>query len=441
MAWTRITHAHVRQYFARQRATDRLGITIHLGFAAAYLFLAGWPTTWVAWSALPLLICLLVRMTGHLYILEALCWDHVTRLSVALAAWIGLSSLWSSGGNKDMVSDATGMLFALAIPILFPVLDQRRLLLRVLVLGIACGQLSQLVHLAGIKFNIQQLQWHRFSDRVSGWWDPVVGGSVLCAALGVWCGGLLGAIRDPGRAWARRAVCSTGIVVTLGCILLTGTRGAWIAAGLTLAASAVLLVIRTGRIAMWKVAALLLVMGAVAVASVWFTPALRGRAEKGLNEVQAAVQGRQFSSDTGARLAMWIWAGKAAAHSPVWGVGAGGYQPWCLKQIEHAKAMGEKALPAPHRHAHSWPLHTLATLGLVGLGVMGAIVVIVIRGGLRAGDPISLSVALGVLALVFAGLFDTVYVNQQTGNVLWILVALGLPMRPPLAGIPEAEAP
>ena len=206
MAWIRITHAHVRQYFARQRATDRLGLGIHLGFAAAYVLLAGWPTTWVTWSALPLLVCLLIRITGHLYILEALCWDHVTRLTVALAAWIGLSALWSSGGPKDLLGDATGMLFALAIPILYPVLDRRRLLLIALVAGIACGQLSQVVHLAGIKFNIQQLQWHRFSDRVSGWWDPVVGGSVLCAGLGVWCGGLLGAIRNPEGAWARRAV-------------------------------------------------------------------------------------------------------------------------------------------------------------------------------------------------------------------------------------------
>jgi hypothetical protein len=41
-----------------------------------------------------------------------------------------------------------------------------------------------------------------------------------------------------------------------------------------------------------------------------------------------------------------------------------------------------------------------------------------------AGPPLAL------VGLAAAGLFDTIHVNQQTANLLFILLALCVPMRP-----------
>lgn len=429
MAWTRQTPEEVEGLFAAQRAADPFGVRLHLLFGCAYVFLAAWPTTWVDWAGLCLLVCFAVRMLTHHRILGPLWWDPAARLTAALVAWVALSVLWSKGDRPDWAADAGSMRYAAAIALLYPVMDRRGVLLACLLAGFACGELSQAAHALSVWSGRPLMLFNRDPARLSGWWDPVVGGSLLCGALGVSLGLAL-AGESPGgvgeRGWGRLRVGARVMsVTTVVAIAATGTRGAWIgAAGLLVVGACVVgwrWRARLGDGAGARLVVAGLGAAALAAAGVALSPGLRARAEAGYREVAGALEQRDYGTDTGMRLAMWGWAGRAIAESPIVGVGAGGYRPFAEGYA--ARKPDAAALPKPHAHAHSWYLHALATLGVVGAGLMGAMVVAGVGHAHRA-------VWLGAAGLALAGVFDTIHVNQQTANLLFILLALGARMGP-----------
>ncbi|MFN7021071.1 MAG: O-antigen ligase family protein [Phycisphaerales bacterium] len=429
MAWTRQTPGEIERLFSAQRAADPFGVRLHLFFGCAYVFLAAWPTTWVDWAGLCLLVCFAVRMLTHHRILGPLWWDPVARLTMALVVWATLSGLWSKGNWQGWAADAGSMRYAAAIALLFPVMDRRGVLLACLLAGFACGELSQLAHALSVWSGRPLMLFNRDPARLSGWWDPVVGGSRLCGALGVSLGLAL-ARESPGgigeRGWGRlRVAARVMVVTTAAAIVATGTRGAWIgAAGLLVVAACAAgwrWRARLGEGAGARLVVAGLAAVALAAAAVALSPGLRARVEAGHREVAGVLEKREYRTDTGMRLAMWGWAGRAVAESPIVGVGAGGYRPFAEGYA--ARKPDAAALPMPHAHAHSWYLHTLATLGVVGAGLMLAMVV---TGVVRAHP----AVWLGVAGLALAGLFDTMHVNQQTANLLFILLAMGARMGP-----------
>jgi hypothetical protein len=54
----------------------------------------------------------------------------------------------------------------------------------------------------------------------------------------------------------------------------------------------------------------------------------------------------------------------------------------------------------------------------------GAVVMAVRNAGVLS------PVGLGLIGLVLAGVFDTIHVNQQTANLLFILLGVSVKMRP-----------
>ena len=139
------------------------------------------------------------------------------------------------------------------------------------------------------------------------------------------------------------------------------------------------------------------------------------------------MQDGEFHSDTGARVYMNARAFDALARHPVRGVGAGGYRSW-------VNAHDPQNRDLAHDHAHSAPLHAGATLGLVGLALMGLILACVVRAGLGAcrGNLGSYAAgpAFAMVGLALAGLFDTVQLNAQTAAQFGVLIALCPPVLP-----------
>ena len=303
---------------------------------------------------------------------------------------------------------------------------------------------------------IDWLTWSRFEDRNSGWWDPVVGGSVLCGALGLHLGGLV-----LGRSARQRVVGGALAVVTLAAIAATGTRGAWIGAA-GLAGFAVLLAVwravlgRRERTDL-KVSGTRVVIGAVVAlacaGAVWFAagPTIVSRARETRAEMDRAMKG-DLSTFTGQRLAMWGWSWRAVQEHPLRGVGAGGFRAWA-DQCKAADAR-ERNEPAPkpmlHAHAHSWFIHAAAATGVIGLGLMLALAATCAWNGLREAGPAGgratwsagydAGPAFALVGLAAAGLFDTIHVNQQTSFWLWLLVALCMKRRPAMRDIPGAPS-
>jgi O-antigen ligase len=335
-----------------------------------------------------------------------------------------------------------------AIVLLWPVMMHRTLLIAALAAGFLCGNMSQLLHAVGQAWSIEWLVWPRLEDRNSGWWDPVVGGTLLVGALG---------LHLPAAAMGRglaRALGLAGTVVTLLAIVATGTRGAWIAAAglvvivagvavaMRLRASSRLSIERSGRsertegvtrgssVAKIGTAALVIliagVVGWVAVGD----SALRRIAEA-RQEVSRAQEG-DYETYTGARLLMAQWAARAVREQPM-GVGAGGYRAWVHERMRERGA--EQLVPYVHGHAHNALLHIGATVGVVGLVLAGMVMLAGLWGGFSHLGPgglgsYSAGPGFALVGLVLVSMFDVVHLNAQTGALLAGLLGLCLVSRP-----------
>ncbi|MBC7834326.1 MAG: O-antigen ligase family protein [Phycisphaerales bacterium] len=428
----------VEEIFLHQRTHDRLGYRIHVAAAALFLFLLPFPTSISEFAVAPLLITVLIRLPGIYKLIAPIGGFAVARLAVAWGAWVGLSWFWmiDAEGWKD---EASYLRWALLVPLLWPVLDRRQLLLLALLAGCVFGNASQLAQVIEGCIGADWLPWNRMPGRTSGWWDPVVGGSLLCAALGAHLGL---ALLARGR-W--RVVGASGALLSAAAIIATGTRGAWIAAAILIPAAMLVAIARAlpsrkfaGQLPLFVAAAALLTI------SLWpvVAPVVRPRAKAGIDEVRAAIKSGDFTTDTGARVQMWVLAGEAMKEHPARGVGAGSYRRWVQGYLRQSGV--DAATRSVHAHAHGIVPHIGSTLGAVGLLIMGAMCAWAMWSTLSAplgGDRTLPAQALGVDAacglalagLLLAGLFDTVHVNSQTAAMLWALVALCQTRRPAIA--------
>lgn len=442
MAWTRFTPGEVDDLFAGLRARDPLGHGVHTVFACAACFFAGWPTTWLEVGWVGALACCLVRMLSHHRILGPLVWEWPLRWMLVWLAWSGMSLMWTAGTRQEWLEEWGVIRYALLIPALWPVMNERRWLIAALAAGVLCGNLSQVAHAVGRMAEIDWLTWSRFADRNSGWWDPVVGGSVLCGALGLHLAALF-----LGRGVRERTFGGVLTGATIVAIAATGTRGAWIGAAGLMAFALLLGVGRALRAPErskdLKFNGARLAIGVVAAVAfagaAWFVagPTIASRVQETRAEMDRAMQG-DLSTFTGQRLAMWGWSWRAVREHPLQGVGAGGFRAWAdACKAADARRRDESARkPMLHSHAHSWFIHAAAVTGTVGLGLMLALLLVCVRNGLSMGPARGRAVgydagpALALFGLAAAGLFDTIHVNQQTSYWLWLLVALCMRIRP-----------
>lgn len=428
--------------FDRQQQADAVGDRVMLWFAMLMGVLLAGPTLAAEIAAAPLLVFFFVRIRNTLG-----TWVHwfgqpMFLLVLMFAGWQALSLTWS--GDLVQGLDELGRTrWALIGGLVWPILHQRRAILASLAVGFALGHLSQLLQLAELRLGVDTPTFTRDPRRLSGWWDPVVGGSLLTAAVGLH---LPSALFGAGRTkWlARLGV----LAATLG-VLATGTRGAWLATAALLGFGLVVALVRRGRtkpelpevpqhttgpnaarglkLAGWSVLTLA-VLGFVA----WFGfgSAIGSRVDQARSELVAALEG-DTDSDIGRRLDMAEWAGRALLTNPIQGVGAGGYREWVASQDG----------PPVFDHAHNSALHIAATTGLVGLALWGMILLVLWRNAMRdprkLGDPAAPPL-FALLGLVLVSAFDPVHLNGQTAAVFWLLAGMTVTWQPTLPASRDA---
>jgi O-antigen ligase len=419
--------------FDHQRRIDPFGHRVHAWLGALACACVAGPTTAVELGALPVVAAFLIRFHRHwrtlpLYFLQPL-------MLVALA-WIALSiasRLWTMGPHNAWLDQFGTARFLILAAALWPVADRRTLLLAGLALGFALGQASQACHALGLWTGTDWLTWNRLPGRNSGWWDPVVGGTVLTAALG---------IHLPAALWGRgrwRALGAAGTILTLAGVLATGTRGAWLACAALVGLGLLAAIVRVRPLK--KLAQRLAILALLATligAALWATlgDQLRARYDAGHAEVTAALQEQNFDTDTGARLLMAWWALEALADRPLTGAGVGGYEQWTRR---HTAAQGiEPTARRHHAHAHNALLHAGATLGVPGLALALAFVALALHGALSRnpgdGPPgYADAPAFALAGLVLVSPFDAVHINSQTAALLCLLTVFAVRRRPPPA--------
>lgn len=156
--------------------------------------------------------------------------------------------------------------------------------------------------------------------------------------------------------------------LTFGGILVSGSRGVWIA----LAVSCfVTLFIYDHR----KAIIFLFSASAVCVLVVMFSSALRDRA----TSIVTSFYTEDEKGSTGTRIELWKGSLLIFKQHPLLGVGTGNYQ-FSIEELVREKKMKE---PLVEMHAHNIFFQALATRGLIGLAVTVGFIVALMKWGTK----------------------------------------------------------
>ncbi|MEM9373422.1 MAG: hypothetical protein AAGA55_07245, partial [Planctomycetota bacterium] len=167
--------------FARMHARDAIGDRIHCWLACLALFLLPGPATVTEIAVIPLAVFFLAR-TVNVFPL----WLHGFGQPAMLAAlaffgWLAITLLWSPDPGQG-IAELNRMRWFLLIGLLYPVIGHRRRLVFVLGAGL---MLASVVQLASALPGVREMFPFRHPGRVTGWWSPVVGGTIQAGAVGL----------------------------------------------------------------------------------------------------------------------------------------------------------------------------------------------------------------------------------------------------------------
>ncbi|MEO0512943.1 MAG: O-antigen ligase family protein [Planctomycetota bacterium] len=360
---------------------------------------------------------------------------------LAFIAWSGAALAWSEDRSLGFEEFGAARFWLLGLTLL-ALSDRRGLLIGGLIAGFAVGHVAQALNLWSLHGGGPEVfLFGRRPDRVSGWWDPAVAGTLLTIAA---CLHLPAAIAGRGLVLVAGL---GGLLVSTAGLALSGSRGGWLAtAAVVLLASAVstlmslpdLVAGRFGRVR-WGGVGLIVGAASLLTVATFVRPAgLVGR----FGALQETVEDLRdgdigFDSDDGARLAMKLWAVDAFAAEPIVGVGTGGYSAWVRSHADahpspdplYAQSLLDRRL---HDHAHDTLLHIAASQGaigaLLGLGVALGVGIEVWKHLARAeGFAIyRAGPSVAALGLVAVSVFDTLHVSQSSTAVSCVVVALVL---------------
>jgi len=417
----RLSRAAIRQLDVparRERRLDeashriRFGHWMHVGAGMFYVGSLGFSSYASVWGFLVLAVVALARapvtIRTYWYLLD----DWVGWLIILWAAVTGLSILWSPDQAQGVVEWRAFRVMFTAM-MLWPVVRSAPLFIASFLVGVLGQNLAQLGQGIGlIEIPLGD------GPRLRGLTHPVLT-ATLCAMAMCWH---LSAILI-ARGWWRWLSVIGFIAAGVG-MIVTGSRGPWLAAAVTIPACVIGIAWR------WPAARRIAVIAAIAVvvlaAGSW--PFVRGIVEYRLKmtqeDVQLVEQGT-YTNDMGYRLACWQAAWELFKDAPLQGVGSGGY-------LMEAKTTSQGNVLTDAEHAHSLYLHVLASQGLLGLIVL----VLVVTGALvrawrdRWDHPFAAGSFYALLAWLLAGCFDAVHLSGEMLGVFAALVTVTLPTRP-----------
>ena len=402
---------------------DSIGDRVHLVFACLGLVCLFGPVTLTEVAFGPLVVFFVIRVFNTLPV-----WIHgfgqpAVLMAIAIAGWMMITLSWSADRALGW-EEISQLRWFVLVGLIFPVIEKRMVLIGAMCLGIALAQLGQIAD----AFDGFGIGWlgelvANQPNRISGWWQPVVGGSILVAAVGMH---LPTAICGAGRT---RLVGLAGAMIAGVGLIATNSRGAWIAGVLMIAAVSVF-ALRTKRVG-FKRTGLVIGVGVMVIASAGLL--MRDRIGDRIDETRAELREigeGKLDSMTGVRVMMGQRAIDAGLAHPVGGVGAGGFESWANIEGEENRA---------HAHAHNSVLQIWSTLGTVGIVLWAGLLVIMLHGAWRIWDAqkegmYGLAPMFAIIGLGLGSITDSVQLSTQTAAMLGALAALSPAYRPGLLG-------
>jgi putative inorganic carbon (HCO3(-)) transporter len=250
------------------------------------------------------------------------------------------------------------------------------------------------------------------SVRLESYWEATNSlAAFLVAAVSVSAGTALSAESLKATLFTAGAV-----PLQLGAIVLTFTRGAWVALAASLCAM-LLQLRRTG----WLVLGLVLVVGVVAVAPQEMTDRL------------ASIASFQNERSAENRIHMWHYAVPLVLDRPLTGYGFYGFNELFSNQPGIASA-----------HAHNFMLDYALAIGIPGLLLVMSVILFVLGGAVRtvgqrrrvsSDVPLLAGLATGCFGILCAGMTDgSIPVWPILAHSFWFLLALTYSLRRSIAG-------
>ena len=342
---------------------------------------------------------------------------------LAFAGWLALGMLWSSNRGLGLEEFGNLRFFVVAVlltPAIRTTTTGRRAIIIAMCIGFLIGNIVQGLNAWALHADGPgAFLFGRAPQRMSGWWDPAVAGTILTAALGLH---IPAALMGKGRA---RIVAIIAVCLTIIALLMTGSRGGWIASSLLLSGSFCFAIVRAARMKTNRRATLVTLAAlAVVIGTAGFV--LRGpisqRAQQAINQITAAGSG-DISGDTGARIALKNKAIDAFTHHPILGVGTGGFSNW----IDQTSPSDEPA--SGFDHAHDTILHLAASNGLIGVVLLLGVFIAATRDGWRWTKLHGIGTyhagpLFALVGLALTSPFDTLHVSASAAAITGMIVAL-----------------
>jgi O-antigen ligase len=342
---------------------------------------------------------------------------------VLMLGALALSVAYTSVPAAEALNDFAKYGKLLVIPLVLALVRTRREAL--LALGVyVAGEVfvvvtSYLLNMDLVPFWVIKPRWRRLS--IGTVYSSYLDQSIMTAGLAALCWHLRGEF--PGRYGSKIAIGLVALCAANVLFLLPGRSGQ--VALLVAFAMALYWAIPTGG--KW---AAVVVPPLVLAAAMAASPQLWERASAVVTETQAYNQGDRAPTSSGLRLDFWRRSVESFLESPVVGHGVGSWN------AEFTRREGSQLNPAfrdlrnPHQEFLMWGVQ----LGIVGIALLLALLVELVRDASRFTPEIRRAVKTFVVMLAAVGLFNTVLFDALIGDyfclMLGLLLALGLSSAP-----------
>lgn len=324
--------------------------------------------------------------------------------AVALASWSAISVAWAHSRGTAMSSTYTLVLDMLLLPIVFYAIQRREHFVWIVGAFVIGATASAMIGLG-----------QSGSRQVGALGDADGEGTLLATSL-ILAFGLIAYL--PRRSLVRRWAMLAAVIVFVG-VINTGSRGALVALGCGLAAGVIL----GGR---WRAKAVVAVLLAAGAAGLYF----------GTLAPHAATEHLSGTSSTG-RTDLWKVGLRVFESHPVGGAGAGNFSTVSVDYLQEVNNIGhgQFIISQQPKPVHNTYLELLADLGVPGLiaflSLAGGSIAAAIKAAHiyeRRGDARAELLSRCVALAVIAQLSGAFFITNLPEKLLWLLLALPLPL-------------
>jgi len=414
---------------------DRFGDPVHLGLACLFCFAATGPISIAESAGFAVTVCWLVRLPFMWRSQLLACRQWNALLLFVLLLW-QTATLLAAPDPGAGIEQWGACRYVPLILVLYPVARHRGWLMVAAVAGLAINACLQLIEAAAPGLiPIPELARRTPDGRIGGWSSPLMAGQLLVGALAIHAAAMLHSRSRGVVLWAL-----AGGMLSIAGIVLSGTRGAWIASFVLVVVVAVVALRTRLRSAKARRSFIVGVVSVVALAATlaMASDAGRRRLLDARNEVVRLVARGESQTNIGLRVRMVQWGVQAVRERPLTGIGPGQFRGWVLgaKAGASGDELGaiEQFERDRHDHCHNTPVSMAMAAGLPGLMLLVAVTVVAMVAGFRRGDgeadgPDAIKAyAAGpawlLLAMVLLWPFESFFVMVQPTMVMMIAVAL-----------------